>query len=87
MSATTSRAGSLPGRILLAGILVADMRVTLAGIPLCHCLLSGDGQIIQLNLLIPAARGNTSGTPGTLMRGQGLAPRPRAGTSHQCNVL
>jgi hypothetical protein len=49
--------------------LIADMPITLAGIPLRHCLLSGDGRIIDLNLLVPAARGNTSGMPGTLMQG------------------
>jgi hypothetical protein len=45
-------------------------------------LLSGDCRIIHLDLLVPAARGHTSGTPGAWMRGRGLAPRPRAGTSH-----
>jgi hypothetical protein len=69
MSATTSRACSLPSRIVLAGILFADLPVTLVGIPLHHYLLSGDCQIINLNLLVPTARGYTYGTPGTLMRG------------------
>jgi hypothetical protein len=80
--ATTGRACSLPGRHILAGILVA-----LAGIPLNNCLLSGDCRIIHLDLLVPAARGHTSGTPGAWMRGRDLAPRPRAGTSHRRNVL
>jgi hypothetical protein len=85
--ATTSQACSLPGRRILAGTLVADIPVTLTGISLGHRLLSGDCRIIHLDLLVPAARGHTSGTPGTWMRGRGLAPRPRAGTSHQRNVL
>jgi hypothetical protein len=72
--ATTSRACSLPDRIVLAGTLVADMPVTLTSISLCHRLLSGDCQIIHLDLLVPAARGHTSGTPGAMMRGRGLAP-------------
>jgi hypothetical protein len=85
--ATTSRACSLPGRIVLAGTLVADMPVTLAGIFLRHRLLSGDCRIIHLDLLILAARGYTSGTPGVMMRGRGLAPRPHTGTTHRRNVL
>jgi hypothetical protein len=85
--ATTSRACSLPDRRILAGILVADIPVTLTDISLRHHLLSGDYWIIHLDLLVPAARGHTSGTPGTWMRGRGLAPRPRAGTSHRRNVL
>jgi hypothetical protein len=40
--ATTSRACSLPDRIVLADTLVADMPVTLAGISLRHHLLFGD---------------------------------------------
>jgi hypothetical protein len=85
--ATTGRACSLRGRHILASILAADILVSLAGIPLNNCLLSGDCPIIHLDLLVPAARGHTSGTPGAWMRGRGLAPRPRAGTSHRRNVL
>jgi hypothetical protein len=85
--ATTGRACSLPGRMILAGTLVADILVTLTGIPLRHCLLSGDCRIIHLDLLVSEARSYTSGTPDAWMRGRGLAPRPRAGTSHQRNVL
>jgi hypothetical protein len=66
---TTSRVCSLPGRIILAGTLVADIPVSLTGIPLNHRLLSGNCRIIHLDLLVPAARGYTSGTPGTGMRG------------------
>jgi hypothetical protein len=55
--ATTSRGCSLPGRIVLAGTLVADISVTLTGIPLCHRPLSGDCWIIHLDLLVSAARG------------------------------
>jgi hypothetical protein len=77
----------LPGRIVLAGTLVADLPVTLTSIILRHHLLSGDCRIIHLDLLVPAARGHTSGTPGAMMRGRGLAPRPRTGTAHRCNVL
>jgi hypothetical protein len=72
--ATTGRAHSLPGRHILAGMLVADILVGLAGILLDNCLLSGDCRIVHLDLLVPAARGHTSGTPGAGMRGRGLAP-------------
>jgi hypothetical protein len=41
----------------------------LNSIPLCHRLLSGNRRIIHLNLLVPAARGHTSGTSGAMMRG------------------
>jgi hypothetical protein len=85
--AATGRACSFLGRHILAGTLVADILVALAGIPLNNCLLSGDCRIVHLDLLVPAARGHTSGTPGAWMRGRGLAPRPRAGTSHRRNVL
>jgi hypothetical protein len=85
--ATTGRACSLLGRHILAGLLAADMLVSLSGTLLNHCLLSGDCRIIHLDLLVPAARGHTSGTPGAGMRGRGLAPRPRAGTSCRHNVL
>jgi hypothetical protein len=40
--ATTSRACSLPSQIVLGGILVADIPVSLTGIPLHHRLLSGN---------------------------------------------
>jgi hypothetical protein len=85
--ATTGRACSLPDRHIMAGILVANILVSLAGILLNYRLLSGDCRIIHLDLLVPAARGHTSGTPGAWMRGRGLASRPHVGTSHQCNVL
>jgi hypothetical protein len=45
------------------------MPVTLAGISLCHRLLSGDCRIIHLDMLVPAAKGYTSGMPGIMMRG------------------
>jgi hypothetical protein len=86
-SATTGRACSLSGRHILAGFLAANIFVSLAGTLLNHCLLSGDCRIIHLDLLILAARGHTSGTPGAGMRGRGLTPRPRAGTSRRHNVL
>jgi hypothetical protein len=85
--ATTGRARSLPGRHILDGTLVSNILVTLAGIPLNNSLLSGDCRIIHLDLLVPTARGYTSGTPGAWMRGRGLPPRPCAGTSHQRNIL
>jgi hypothetical protein len=85
--ATTGRARSLPGRNILAGTFVANIPVTLTGICLNHRLFSGDCQIIHLDLLVPAARGHTSGTPGTWMRGRGLALRLCTGTSHRRNVL
>jgi hypothetical protein len=69
ISATTSRACSLPGQRILVGILVADISVTLTGILLHHRLLSGDCRIIHLDLLVPTARDHTSGTPGAWMRG------------------
>jgi hypothetical protein len=40
--ATTGRACSLPGRNILAGTLVANILVTLAGILLNHRLFPGD---------------------------------------------
>jgi hypothetical protein len=85
--AATGRACSLPGRLILAGILAADILVSFADILLNYCLLSGDCRIIHLDLLVPAARGHTSGTPGAWMRGRGLALRPCTGTSHRHNVL
>jgi hypothetical protein len=62
--ATTGRVCSLLGRSILAGTLVVDIPVTLTGIPLSHRLLFSDCRIIHLDLLVPAARGHTSGTPG-----------------------
>jgi hypothetical protein len=85
--ATTGRACSLLGRHILAGILAADILVSLAGTLLNYRLLSGDCRIIHLDLLVPAARGHTSGTPGAWMRGRSLALRPCTGTSHRSNVL
>jgi hypothetical protein len=85
--ATTGRACSLPGWNILAGTLVADILVSLADILLNHRLFSGDCRIIHLDQLVPAAGGHTSGMPSTWMRGRGLAPRPRAGTTHRRNVL
>jgi hypothetical protein len=85
--ASTGRTSSLPGRHILTGLLAADIFVSLAGTLLNHRLLSGDCRIIHLALLVPAARGHTSGTPGAGMRGRGLAPRPRTGTSRRHNIL
>jgi hypothetical protein len=59
----------------------------LAGILLNYRLFFGDCRIIHLDLLVLAARGHTSSTPGAWMQGRGLAPRPRVGTSHRRNVL
>jgi hypothetical protein len=67
--ATTGRACSLPGRHILASFLAADILVSLAGTLLNYRLLSGDRRIIHLDLLVPAARGHTSGTPGAWMWG------------------
>jgi hypothetical protein len=86
-SARTDRSCSLPGRHILTGILAADIPVSMAGTSLHRCLLSGDCQIIHLDLLVPAARGHTSGTPGAWMRGRSLALRPRTGTSCRHNIL
>jgi hypothetical protein len=85
--ATTGRACSLPGRHILVGLLAADILVSLAGTLLNYRLLSGDCRIIHLDLLVPAARGHTSGTPGAWIRGRSLALRPRTGTSNRRNVL
>jgi hypothetical protein len=85
--ATTGRACSLPGRHILAGLLAADILVSLAGTLLNYRLLSGNCQIIHLDLLVPAARGHTSGTPGAWMWGRSFPPRPGISTSHRCNVL
>jgi hypothetical protein len=67
--ATTGRACSMPGWHTLAGLLVADILVSLAGILFHHRLLASDSRIVHLDLLVPAARGHTSGTPGARMRG------------------
>jgi hypothetical protein len=85
--ATTGRVCSLPGRHILTGLLAADILVSLTGTFLNYRLLFGDCRIIHLDLLVPAAKGHTSGTPGAWMRERSLALRPRAGTSHRCNVL
>jgi hypothetical protein len=78
--APTGRSCSLPGRHILTGILAADIPVSMAGTSLHRRLFSGDCRIIHLDLLIPAARGHTSGTPGAWMRGRSLpldlAPTP-----------
>jgi hypothetical protein len=71
--ATIGRAYSLPGRHILASLLAADILVSLPGTLLNYRLLSGDCRIIHLDLLVPAARGHTSGTPGAWMRGRSLA--------------
>jgi hypothetical protein len=67
--APTGRNCSLPSWHILAGFLAADILVSLAGTLLQHRLLSGDCRIIHLDLLVPAARGHTSGTPSAWMRG------------------
>jgi hypothetical protein len=85
--ATTGRACSLPGRHILAGKLVADILVSLVGILLDNCLFSGNRRVIHLDLPVPASRSHTSSTLDAGMRGRGLAPRPRAGTSRRRNVL
>jgi hypothetical protein len=80
--ATTGQNCSLPCRHILASLLATDILVSLAGTLLNYCLLSGDCRIIHLDLLVPVARGHTSGTPGAGMRGQSFAPRPCASTSN-----
>jgi hypothetical protein len=67
--APTGRNYSLPGWHALTGFLAADILVSLAGTLLHHRLLSSDCRIIHLDLLVPAARGHTSGMPGAWMRG------------------
>jgi hypothetical protein len=71
----------LPAQHILADILVADILVSFAGILLNYRLFFGNRRIIHLDLLVPVTRSHTSGTLGAGMRGQGLAPRPRTGTS------
>jgi hypothetical protein len=78
--ATTGRNSSLPGWHILTCLLAADILVSMAGTLLHHRLLSGDCRIIHLDLLISVARGHTSGTPGTRMRGRSFPPRPCIGT-------
>jgi hypothetical protein len=85
--AATGRTCSLSGRHILSSLLVADILVSLAGTLLGYCLLSSDCRIIHLDLLVPSARGHTSGTPGAWMRGRSLALRPRAGTACRNYVL
>jgi hypothetical protein len=85
--ATTGRRCPMPGRHILTSLLAADILVSLSGTFLHYCLLSGDCRIIHLDLLVPAARGHTSGTPSACMRGRSLAPRSWAGTSYRRNVL
>jgi hypothetical protein len=72
--APTGRSCSLPGRHILTYILAADIPVSMAGTSLHRRLLSGDCRIIHLDLLVPAARGHTSGTPGAWMRGRSFPP-------------
>jgi hypothetical protein len=67
--ATTDQACSLPGRNIMTDTFVADISITLTGIPLNHCLLFGDCRIIHLDLLVSAARGHTFGMPDAWMRG------------------
>jgi hypothetical protein len=67
--ATTGRSCPLPGQHILTGLLAAEILVSLASTLRNHCLLSGDCRIIHLDLLVPVARGHTSGTPGAGMRG------------------
>jgi hypothetical protein len=71
--ATTGRTCSLSGQHILTSLLVADILVSLAGTLLGYYLLSGNCRIIHLDLLVPAARGHTFGTPGAWMRGRSLA--------------
>jgi hypothetical protein len=68
--ATTGRVRSLPGRHILVGILIADILVSFAGIFLKYHLFSGNRRTIHLDLLVPAARSHTSGTPSAGMRGR-----------------
>jgi hypothetical protein len=72
--APTGRSCSFPGRHILTCILAADIPVSMAGTSLHRRLLSGDCRIIHLDLLVPAARGHTSGTLGAWMRGRSFPP-------------
>jgi hypothetical protein len=85
--APTGRNCSLPGRHILTGFLAADILVSLAGTLLHHRLLSSGFRIIHLDLLVPAARGHTSGMSGAWMWGRSLALRPHTGTSCRHNKL
>jgi hypothetical protein len=85
--AATGQTCSLSGWHILTSLLVADILVNLAGTLLSYGLLSGNCRIIHLDLLVPTARGHTSGTPGAWMRGRSFALRPRADTSYRHNVL
>jgi hypothetical protein len=67
--ATTGRACPLPGRHILADILVAEILVSFAGVLLNYHLFFGNCRIIHLDLLVPAARSHTSGTRSAGMRG------------------
>jgi hypothetical protein len=67
--AATGRTCSLPGRHILAGMLVANILVSLAGILLDNYLFSGNRRVIHLDLLVPASGSHTSGTLSTGMRG------------------
>jgi hypothetical protein len=63
----------LPDQIILDGIamtdiLTAGMPSALAGIALSSHMLSGEGQIIHLELLVQAIGGNTLGTIAGIMR-------------------
>jgi hypothetical protein len=73
---TTGQACSLPDRHILAGILAADILVSLAGTLLNYRMFSGNCQIIHWDLLVPAARCHTFGTPAA---GTRLGPS----TSHR----
>jgi hypothetical protein len=82
----------IPGALLLTpGTTVTPATTgrarSFAGFLLNYHLFSGNRRIIHLDLLVPAARSHTSGMPSAGMRGRGLAPRPRAGTSYRRNVL
>jgi hypothetical protein len=46
----------------MAGMLVANILVGLAGILLDNCLFSGNRRVIHLDLLVPASGSHTSGT-------------------------
>jgi hypothetical protein len=85
--ATTGQTCPSPGRHILASMHVADILVALADILLNNSLLSGNGKIINLNLLVLASGSHTSSTPSAGMRGRGFAPQPRVGTYDRRNIL